>query len=274
MNVQTRSGRIGMKKFTYLLLFLLLLSIGTPVYARNSDKIVDQANLLTDEEEEKLEAQFAAIAETYQCDISVVTTNTLNGKSPMNYTDDYYYEHGYGYGEEISGIMLMVSMEDRDWWMATRGDAIRIFTDYGLEKLEDVFLDFLSDGEYYRAFQSFGAGAEDFMQEAKEGKPYDVDHTYKKPMSMGVRLLISLGVAVVLTAAILAVLFAQLASVKVKNEARDYVRSGSFRVTQARDLFLYRTVTRRKIEQETSGGGSSTHSAPGGGSAGGRGGKF
>ena len=32
--------------------------VGVPVYAENPDKVVDNADLLTDKEEEKLEAQF------------------------------------------------------------------------------------------------------------------------------------------------------------------------------------------------------------------------
>lgn len=107
-----------MKKIRHLFLLLfLLLMVGVPVYAENPDKVVDNADLLTDKEEEKLEAQFTEIAEKYQCDVVVVTTDTLDGKSPMDYTDDYYYEHDYGYGPDIDGIMLMVSMEDRDWWL-------------------------------------------------------------------------------------------------------------------------------------------------------------
>ena len=81
-----------MKKIKHLLLLLLLfLMVGVPVYAENPDKVVDNADILTDKEEEKLEEQFTQIAEKYQCDIAVVTTNTLDGKSPMNYADDYYY---------------------------------------------------------------------------------------------------------------------------------------------------------------------------------------
>ena len=80
-----------MKKIRHLFLLLfLLLMVGVPVYAENPDKVVDNADLLTDKEEEKLEAQFTEIAEKYQCDVVVVTTDTLDGKAPMDYTDDYY----------------------------------------------------------------------------------------------------------------------------------------------------------------------------------------
>lgn len=265
-----------MKKIRHLFLLLfLLLMTGIPVCAENPDKVVDNADLLTDKEEEKLEAQFTEIAEKYQCDIAVVTTNTLDGKSPMNYTDDYYYEHHYGYGPDIDGIMLMVSMEDRDWWIATRGEAIQIFTDYGLDRLKDLFLEDLSDGEYYKAFRTFGTTAEAFMEEAQNGVPYDTDRTYSEPFPMWLRLVIAGIVALIAGGAVVTVLYLQLNSVAPEESAADYVRAGSFQLTQQKDIFLYRTVEKEKIERESSsGGGSTTHTTSDGGSAGGTGGKF
>lgn len=268
-----------MKKIRYVLAAVIaaMFCLGLPVSAANSDKVVDRADLLTDQEEEKLEEQFAKIAEKYQCDVAVVTVDSCGNKSPMNFTDDYYESNGYGCGAGKDGLMLMISMEERDWWITTMGDAIRIFTDYGLEQLEDQFIDALRDGDYYKAFRNFGQAAEAFMEEARKDRPYDVDHTYRKPMSLGVRIGISLAVGAVLAVLVFAGLFAQLKSVKEKREARDYVRAGSFHVTRANDLFLYRTVHRRKIEQQPpsgGGGGSTIHTTSSGGSAGGRGGKF
>ncbi len=83
-----------------LALLLLLGCFSTVAYAENSDRVVDNADLLTDAEEASLEEQYTQIAEKYQYDIAVVTTNTLNGKSAQDYADDYYYDNGYGYGRE------------------------------------------------------------------------------------------------------------------------------------------------------------------------------
>lgn len=265
-----------MKKIRQLLLLLFLfLMVSMPACAENPDKVVDNADLLTDGEEEKLEAQLTEIAEKYQCDIAVVTTDSLGGKSPMDYTDDYYYENNYGYGPNIDGIMLMVSMEDRDWWIATRGSAIQIFTDYGLQRLKDMFVSDLSDGEYYKAFRKFGTTAEAFMEEAENGKPYDTNHTYSEPFPFWMRLAIAAVAALIVSGIVITVLSIQLKSVAPKESAQDYVRAGSFHLTKKSDIFLYRTVEKEKIEHESSsGGGSSTHTTSDGGTAGGTGGKF
>ena len=114
------------------------------------------------------------------------------------------------------------------------------------------------------------------MKEARNGKPYDVDHTYKERMSLGMRLLIAGIAGLIVAASVVIALLGQLKSVGVKRGAMSYVREGSFQVTRQRDLFLYRTVTRIKKEKPQSGGGggSSTHTTSGGGRAGGHTGSF
>lgn len=267
-----------MRRVNYLPVLVLwfCLLFGMAAQAENSDRVADKAGLLTRQEEARLEEQFARISEKYRVDVAVLTTNSCEGKQPSTYTEDYYEANGYGFGKEISGIMLMVSMEERDYWISTRGAAIAAFTDAGLLQLEDTFVPDLSDGDYYTAFSKFGNTADSFLKEAQGGRAYDRDHVYREPMSFGLRLLISAGIGLVITVSVMLVLLGQLRSVRPKREARDYVRDGSFRVTRANDLFLYRTVQRRKIEQDSSsgGGGSSTHSTSSGGTAGGHGGKF
>lgn len=263
-----------MKKFKILLLFLLLLGFGTRAFAQG-EMVKDQADLLTEEQEQRLRVQFREIRQKYGCDIGVVTVNSCQGKSIQDFTDDYYYQNGYGVGEERSGILLMVSMGERKWHISTRGEGIEIFTDYGLGILEEEIVPYLSEGEYEKAFETFGKLSGDFMKEAGEGQPYDTNHTYKRPMPLWLRVVICLASGLVVGGIVLAVLIGQLKSVGYAKRAHQYIREGSFQVTGARDLFLYRTVTSRKIERESSrGGGSSTHTTSDGGRAGGRGGSF
>lgn len=245
--------------------------------AENHAKVVDDAGLLSEAEEEELQERFTEIAEEFRCDVAVVTVESCGGMNVQRFTDLYYYENGYGYGPELDGIMLLISIGDRRFHLAARGSAIDVFTDYGLEVIDESITPDLSDGEFAEAFRTFGDLAEEFLQEAAEGTPYDINHTYKEPMDVWLRVLIAVGIGLAAAGITLAVLFRQLRSVRAGQEARDYVRRGSFRVTRAYDLFLYRTVMRQKIERPTSGGGggSMTHAAPGGGgSAGGRSGSF
>ncbi len=274
-------------QFGFLLALLLLGA--TPALrtqAKNSQKVVDEAGLLSYLEVEELTEQFTGIAEEYACDVVVVTVESLDGENIRTYTDSYFYYNDYGYGDEQSGIILLIAMEERRYYFATRGEAVDIFTDYGLDIMDESVSEELSEGNYYRAFSRFGSLAEDFLKEASSGTAYDVDHAYKEPMPIGTRLLISVIAGLAVAVLVLVLLFSQLKSVRAKSEAWEYVRSGSFHVTRQRDIFLYRNVTRRRVQQDNGPGGrggpgggrgiggSTFHSSPGGGRSGGRGGSF
>ena len=268
----------GSLHFGKVLLLLLLCSLLTGVSFEkavnaNEQKVVDMADLLTAEEESVLQKRLASLSEEYQCDVVAATTNTFEGKNRQDYTDEFFYEEGYGYGKERDGIILMVNLNDREFHYATRGTAIRVFTDRNLETIDERVTPYLSAGEFADAFLEYADLAEHYLENARQRGVFEG----RAGMSVSVRILISLGVGLGVTIVVLLVLFGQLRTVRAKGQAKDYVRSGSFRVTGARDINLYRTISKHRIEKEHGGGGgggSRTHSAPGGGRSGGRGGSF
>ncbi len=245
----------------------------------NDAKVADEAGLLTDEEEAELQERLSEIAEEYQSDVVVATVDSCEGMDVQSFTDRYYYRNGYGYGAELDGIILLISMQERRFHLATRGSAIDTFTDYGLEVIDNEITPYLSDGEYAEAFEKFADLAEEFLEEAAKGSPYDRDHSYEAGIKSLTYFFFAMGIGFFAAVVTLVVLFQQLRSVRVQNEARNYVREGSFHITRANDIFLYRTVSRTRIRQDPperggGGGGSMTHAAPGGGRAGGRSGSF
>ncbi len=259
--------------------FLCLNGLGLRAFA-NDTKVADEADLLTEEEEQELQERLSGIAEEYQSDVVVATVDSCEGMDVQSFTDRYYYRNGYGYGPELDGIILLVSMRERRFHLATRGSAIDTFTDYGLEVIDEEITPHLSEGEYAEAFETFADLAEEFLEEDANGSPYDTNHTYEEDSIKSiVYFFYAMGIGFFAAIVTLVVLVQQLRSVRVKNEARDYVREGSFRITRANDVFLYRTVSRTRIQQDpperSGGGGSTVHSAPGGGGrAGGRSGSF
>ena len=67
--------------------------------------------------------------ERQSCDVIVVTVASLDGKTAESYADDYFDFNGYGLGQDRDGILLLLSMEDRDWAISTHGFAL--FPRYG-----------------------------------------------------------------------------------------------------------------------------------------------
>lgn len=256
-----------MKKLGMILLLLLLcVSMVAPALAQPV-RLVDEAGLLADWDAEDLSEKLDAISNEHNLDVVVVTANTLNGQSPRNYADDFFDYNGYS----ADGILLLVSIEDRDWWISTAGHGITAFTDAGIEYLGEQFVPFLSEGEYAQAFDTYATLCDEFLTQAENGDPYDVNNLPKEPFAFGFHLIISLGIGFVLALIVTAVMKSQLKTVRSKQDAGDYVKPGSLNVTHRQDLFLYRNVHRTPKPKD---GGSSTHRSSSGRSHGGGGGKF
>ena len=251
-------------------------SAGVIPSERLKPRLVDEADLLTDSEETALLAKLDEISERQQFDVAVVTVNSLGGKTPDAFADDYYDYNGYGYGENADGALLLISMEDRDWHITTCGYGITAITDAGLGYMKDQFLPDLSDGDYSGAFTTFADLCDSFVTQAKTEKPYDTGNLPKGTVSP-IMIVIDLVLGLVIGYAIASVRKSKLKSVRNKVEALDYTVPGSMMLTDSRDIFLNKTVTTRTIHHESSssgGGSSSTHTSSSGRTHGGGGGKF
>ena len=96
------------------------------------DRVIDGADLLTAEEETALRRRIAELTEQYACDIVILTADSLYGQSPRSYADTLFDDNDCGIGSERDGILLLVSMATRDWYISTSGKAISAFSDYGI----------------------------------------------------------------------------------------------------------------------------------------------
>lgn len=239
-------------------------------------RVVDMAELLNDSEKTALLSKLDEISERQKLDIVVLTVNTLDGKTPRDYADDFYDYNGYGFGENKDGILLLVSMEDRDWWISTTGYGITALTDAGIEYISEKFLSDLSDGDYAQAFTTYAELCDQFITQAKTGEPYDTGNMPEEPFNVAWNILVAFVIGLVVAVIVTGIMKKQLKTVQLKSEANNYVKANSMIVTENRDLFLYNQVSRRARPKETdnSSGGSSTHTSSSGSSHGGGGGKF
>lgn len=223
-------------------------------------RVIDNADLLTDEQEKSLSDKIDNIIEKHEFDVVILTEESIDGYSPMAYADDYYDYNGYGMGEDGDGVLLLLSMEERDWWISTKGYGIDVFTDSKIDQMGNIIVPSLSSGDYNEAFELFVSNTEKFISS-------------KKLMSILISVGIGLGIGLVVALIVVLVFKSQLKSVKFEYAAREYEDKSSFNVTRSNDVFLYRNVTKQK-KPESSGGGSSTHISSSGSSHGGGGGKF
>lgn len=255
------------KLFTLMLILCLVAGLSLTAYA-SSNHLVDEAGLLTDTEAANLEAKLSQISDRHNVDIVIVAVDSTDGKSPMDFADDYYDYNGY----RTDGILLLVSMDDSDWWVSTTGYGITAITDAGLDYMSNRFVPYLSDGEFAQAFEKFVDLCDEFITQAKTGDPYDSHNLPKEPFSLVTNLLIALGIGLVAAWIVTGSMKAKLKTVRQQAKADDYMPPGSLHLTYSRDLFLYTHLDRR--EKPKSSSGSSTHTSSSGTTHGGGGGKF
>lgn len=227
-------------------------------------RVVDEADLLTADEEESLLGYVDEISENRQFDVVVVTLDSLNGEAIQYYAADYYDYNGYGMGENYDGAMFIMSMEEREWFILTTGYGIDVLTDSEIDSIGEEMVPYLSSGEYAEAFQIF---ADEVETEVEYGVEPEEEPTPNIVISIVAGLFFGLIPALVMRG--------KLKSVCMQTSAGRYEKRGSRNITTRQDIFLYHTVNRVPRETESrSGGGSSTFSGSSGRSHGGRGGGF
>lgn len=226
-----------------IILALLFCMAAVPALA-DTDWVVDNANLLSSMDEMKLQQTIDRIKEEYPMDIVLVTVNSIGYRSPGLYAADFYDEHGYGVGDDRSGLIFLVCMGSRDYFTAVTGDAQRVFDQSARDDIHEDVVPYLSGGQYSEAFEVYLNGVEETL---RANTPMG-----RFQRMVPIILLAGVGIGCIVAFS----LKRQLKSVRKKQNATSYVVNGSFQLTRSQDIYLYTTTTRRKIETNYGGGGS------------------
>ena len=271
--------------FAALAALILAAALAVPAFAVEGGfadlyyRMNDSAEVLTEDEDNELEASLEELSVRQSFDVVIATIESLESvdyDSMEAYADDLYDFCQFGYGPDMDGVLLLVSVGDRKWHISTCGYGITAFTDAGIQYLGEQMTPFMADGDYAGAFHTFVQWSDTYIDAARAGHPYDVNNLPREPLSL-MYLFLALGIGLVLAWVVVHVMKSQLRSVAFQENAASYVREGSMKLTNQRDLFLYRNVQRTKHVEERdsdSSGGSSTHTSSSGTTHGGGGGSF
>lgn len=254
------------KLISVLLVLCLILSLSVTAAALDPiRRFTDRANLVPDSEESHaLEYRLSVISQKYQMEVAILTVDSLGGKSATAYADDYYDSQGYGWGPKNSGLLLLISIEEREWYVSTCGDAIEAVTDYEIDSMFSGISGMLSAGEYYEAFNTF-------LTEIEVEYQAHTDDNTLDSLDIIIRLAIALGIGAVIAGIALLVMRSRMNTAKQQTGAESYIVGGSYDLYRYQDFFLYSQTTKTPKPQNNS---SSTHRSSSGRSHGGRGGRF
>ena len=139
--------RAGRKLIGMAAAWLLAISaFSMTVYAADGfsseyERLLDTAYLLSDEETDEINELLDELSERQKMDVTIATVDNLDGSSSIEACADDLYDYcNFGYGEDRDGLMLLISMEEREWHISTCGYAITAFTDAGIQYVGDQML--------------------------------------------------------------------------------------------------------------------------------------
>ncbi|ADL32959.1 hypothetical protein bpr_I0210 [Butyrivibrio proteoclasticus B316] len=242
---------------------------------RQKERLLDNAELLTASEKQEILGLLNSISSTHQANVAILTVNSHRG-SIQDYADDYFDYNGFQADYDGSGILFMLSMEDREWAISTHGTAAYVFTDYGQEELMDEMIPYLRDDDYYDAFKAFIDVSERYFTLYEEGTPYDVDYKDTSPAAVTRALLICILIGLVIGFIPIGIMSLDLKSVKASVNAAGYQIHNGLHMGLHTDTYIRSSTSRTKIPENNSnsGGGSSFHVSSSGSSHGGSSGHF
>ena len=269
--------------------------MNTP-YIDNTEKVYDFAELLTDSEEKELVNLIDDYIEEYNMDMAIVTTNDTDFRNSQEYADDFYDYNNFGIGSTWDGLLFLIDMDNRQMYITTTGEAIRIYNDNRINSILDRTYTYIAKQDYYNCAKSFVTATTSY---AKSGIPKENTNSHINSSTGNivyddvgslVRALVNLGHSMLFGAiagGIITLIFILVANSKHKvvrkaTQAKQYLVNGSVSYSAKEDRFISTHTTRvydppsssSSSSSSSSGGHSSTHSSSSGGSHGGGGRSF
>ena len=244
------------------------------------DKIYDFANLISDEDEDKLYQVVTNFINLSNYDLALVTTNENPKYSEVEYADDFYDYNMFGKNETRDGLLILIDMYNRRVYVSTTGYAIKMFDDTRIDTIIDAGYLELKNADYYNCLHNmvletlnlFNLGypeSNSNMLINENGDPYFLKYI-SYPLVIFIASLVTLIVSLILY-------FKTRLKIKKANTV-SYLKKKD--LTTKTDQLVNSTVTHTRIVSSSSGsgggssGGSSFHSSSSGSSHGGGGRSF
>ena len=132
-------------------LMCMCCSIG---YALESKRVFDEADILSEEEEQYLEKNIEIFQMDTAMDFVVLTLmEEHTGISQQAIADAFYDQYAFGMAKEKSGILYLIDMQERIPYLSTCGTMIDIMTDSRLQNTHSICYKYLSNGYYAKAIE-------------------------------------------------------------------------------------------------------------------------
>lgn len=280
------------------ILSLLLISISLPLKANSDIYIEDTYGFLNDSEKQSLTDLATQVSDKYQYGVYVHFIYDEDSYDDIDsYIEQYYSNQQLGYGDSSNGILLLITQ-------SSRGGTYQTYIPYNsnqeyfslstLDYIEGNYVNYLYQHDYYNTAFQFINDVDEVMQYyIDNGSPYVINYEYNDgpkeeyydythdiyyqeqlQRQENLKLYKTIAVFGLPPVTALIVVLIMISKNKTKRkalQANQYIRDDGFSLSNYGDIFLYHTVTRRKINTDNNHGGrggfssgGSHHSSSGG----------
>lgn len=257
-----------MKKWISISLAMILaLGLLCGAVWADTSYVTDQAGLLSQSDRNILNDRAARVSDAYACTVAILTVDSIGGAAAGTYAEDYFDQNGLGYHGTNDGIFLVVSMAERDYAVTAAGIGELAVAGYRMDDLEDAFLGYLSDGDYYMAFDAFIAKCDYLLAHPADSVSYDsgTRAAASSPARTVLVVVLALGLGFLFSLIPLGVMKSKNNNVAKNAAASNYMRPGSLQLYRQDDRYVRTDTTRVRIENNNGsrgmGGGSHTSSS-------------
>lgn len=130
--------------------------------------VVDNADVLTDEEEYSFAARLEELGRKHELEIVILTVDSYEGKDPQAFADDYYDYNGYGYGETDNGYIIVLNTGkydgNRNIAISASGTASELLTDTETDVIIEMMINPVKNEDYAGAFDTFISESESSLE--------------------------------------------------------------------------------------------------------------
>ena len=244
----------------FLVLFFCAAAMAAPP---GNGSVADGAGILSEADVQRLSKRIQEIDEKHDVRIGIHVQQSVNGSvgKAANKLLDASFS-----GAKNGGMVLLLSMGSRDWYISTdNAMRQRITDDEGLPYLRDRFLGKLKEKDYAGAMDAYLDTVDSMLSYyEQEGKPYDPSDEFNLMALLAALVASGLGGWLVREG-----LVGSMSNVARRPEAGTYLVQDSVHLAGDSDTFLFMNVTRAPKRKSSDGsmdtsGRDSSHGGGGG----------
>lgn len=240
----------------FICLFLL---ISSSLFAASHSLIVDECGILTDSEKTSLQEQANQLEDNFQIAAYIVLVNDSEMTDVESYSEAYYKYNNFGYGDEKTGIMLLLNFDQRDYDILCYGQkAHEVYTDRTKAKIAGDFKPYFRNNEWYDGCSQFLISAHSYIRNLTNRNVPEVRNNVSgigKYIDMEVlinALIVGFGLALIISLICCFAMKAKMKSVKTAKRADRYVVEKEIHLSVKHDQFTHNTTVVHNIAQNQS----------------------